>query len=63
MLFGLGIRKYISFATEDEKEHRKLKTMFSIIAILSCYAATMLFFYLIQSTVCTYTISVPLYKT
>ncbi|MCQ6527869.1 hypothetical protein [Bacillus mycoides] len=45
-IFGLtfGIRKYISFATENEQERRKLKTMFSIISVLSCYAATMLFF-------------------
>ncbi|MGG3522348.1 hypothetical protein ABES33_21240 [Bacillus pseudomycoides] len=43
-IFGFGMRKYISFATKDEKERRKLKTMFSIISVLSCYAATMLFF-------------------
>ncbi|ETT85527.1 hypothetical protein BK735_21370 [Bacillus mycoides] len=44
LIFGFGIRKYVSFATEDEKERRKLKTMFSIISILSCYIAIMLFF-------------------
>jgi len=35
-LFVFGIRKYILYATEDEKERRKLKTMFSIISVLSC---------------------------
>ncbi|PGP39197.1 hypothetical protein CN993_27510 [Bacillus thuringiensis] len=43
-LFVFRIRKYILFATEDEKERRKLKTMFSIISVLSCYVATLLFF-------------------
>lgn len=49
LIFGMwiltsGIKKYISFATEDEKERRKLKNMFSIISVLSCYATIMLFF-------------------
>lgn len=43
-ILAFGIRKYISFTTENKQERRKLKTMFSIISVLSCYAATMLFF-------------------
>ncbi|PEW91440.1 hypothetical protein CN446_26285 [Bacillus cereus] len=43
-ILAFGIRRYISFATENKQERRKLKTMFSIISVLSCYAATMLFF-------------------
>lgn len=39
-----GIKKYISFAAEDEKKRRKLKNMFHIITVLSCFASTILFF-------------------
>ncbi|HDR4892308.1 MULTISPECIES: hypothetical protein [Bacillus cereus group] len=43
-ILTFGIRKYISFVTENEQERRKLKTLFSIISVLSCYAATLLFY-------------------
>ncbi|MGR3778968.1 hypothetical protein ACT1UG_25465 [Bacillus paramycoides] len=43
-ILAFGVRKYISFATKNKQERRKLKTMFSVISVLSCYAATMLFF-------------------
>ncbi|PEB56075.1 hypothetical protein CON65_23385 [Bacillus pseudomycoides] len=47
MIFGVwilafGIKKYIS--NENKKDRRKLKIMFSIISVLSCYIDIILFF-------------------